>query len=268
MGQIVEFPDEKNAKDKIQKLKKALENLVLEKDTLEYVVCENIKTEYMLAFGSLEYRIYKAYCKYLRLRRKKELIQIKKNRQEDFQMEDIENQLDEEFREYNKKLEEKIEEINAALKRSKDEVLTDKEADLIKKLYRDIVKRLHPDLNPSVTDAQKELFYNATDMYKSGDLDSLKIIHDIVCSEEKKDDVNLHGKFLQEEIKRLENLVVKIQDDIELTKSTPPYTWSVYFEDEKKKAEKLKELDQELKSFNEAIRTQEEYINDLMGNKK
>ena len=49
MGQIVEFPDEKNAKDKIQKLKKVLENLVLEKDTLEYVVCENIITKYRFA---------------------------------------------------------------------------------------------------------------------------------------------------------------------------------------------------------------------------
>ena len=265
MGQIIEFPDVKKKKDKIQELKKILENLVLEKDTLQYVVCENIKNKYILAFGSLEYRIYKAYCKYLRLRREKELIQAKKNRQENFQMKDIENQLDEEFREYNKKLDEKIEEINTALKRSKSEVLTDKETDLIKKLYRNIVKRLHPDLNPSVTDAQKELFYNATEMYKSGDIDSLKIIFDIVGSEEKKGDVNLHGKFLQNEIERLENLVVQIQNNIESIKSKPPYTWRVYFEDEKKKAEKLNELNQELKSFYGAIRTQEEYINDLMG---
>lgn len=81
MGQIIEFPDDKRAREKIQELKKTLENLVFERDNLKFVICENIKTAYMLNFGSLEYRLYKAYCKYLRLKRKRDMIQAKKNRQ-------------------------------------------------------------------------------------------------------------------------------------------------------------------------------------------
>ncbi|MFR6448382.1 MAG: hypothetical protein ACLUN8_00920 [Peptoniphilus grossensis] len=82
MGQIIEFPDDKRAREKIQELKKTLENLVFERDNLKFVICENIKTAYMLSFGSLEYRLYKAYCHYLRLKRKRDMIQAKKNRQE------------------------------------------------------------------------------------------------------------------------------------------------------------------------------------------
>lgn len=71
MGQIVEFPDIKKIKESISELKKTLGDFVLERDNLILVVCENIKTAYMLEFGSLEYSLYESYCKYLRLRRKK-----------------------------------------------------------------------------------------------------------------------------------------------------------------------------------------------------
>lgn len=128
MGQIIEFQEYKKAKDRIQELKNTLEELIFERDHLKFVVCENLKAEYLLEFGSLEYRIYKAYCEYLRLRRKRELIQAKKNRQEKIEMDEIEKQLDEEFVEYKKKLNEKIHEMNDALKRAELKFLSDEDS--------------------------------------------------------------------------------------------------------------------------------------------
>lgn len=268
MGEIIEFPDDKRAGEKIQELKKTLENLVFERDNLKFVICENIKTEYMLIFGSLEYRIYKSYLKYLRLKRKKDLIQAKKNRQEKIIIEDIDTKLDEEFCDYKKKLDEKVEEINHALDRSKGEILSDEDSKFLKKTYKNIVKKLHPDINPSVTEAEKELFYHATEAYKDGDIASLEIIYDIVCKEEDKEDKAFSGKNPEEEVKRLEDLVNQVEDNIDLIKSIPPYTWKILLEDEKKKAEKLWDLKNDLKSFEEAVRTQEEYIRELMRDKK
>lgn len=264
MGQIIEFPDDKKSRERIRELKKTLESLVFERDNLVFVVCENIKTEYLLIFGSIEYRIYKTYCTYLRLKRKKDMLQAKKNRQEKIKIEEIEDKLYEEFADYKKKLDEKIGEINEALSRAKSEVLSEEETKVLKKLYKNIVKRLHPDLNPSVTDVEKELFYNATEAYKNGDLQSLQIIYDIVCSGNAIEDSNLSGKSLDDEIERLEGLVGQIQDYINIIKSTPPYTWSIYLEDDKKKSKRLESLEEDLKSFEEAVRTQEEAIKDLM----
>lgn len=176
----------------------------------------------------------------------------------------IEDKLDEEFADYKKKLDEKIGEINEVLSRAKSEVLSEEETKVLKKLYKNIVKSLHPDLNPLVTDAEKELFYNATEAYKNGDLPSLQIIYDIVCSGNDIEDSNLSGKSLDDEIERLEGLVGQIQDYINIIKSTPPYTWSIYLEDEKKKSKRLESLEDDLKSFEEAVRTQEEAIKDLM----
>ena len=264
MGQIIEFPDDKKSRERIRELKKTLESLVFERNNLQYVVCENIKTEYLLTFGSLEYKIYKTYCTYLRLKRKKDMIQARKNRQEKIKIEEIDKKLDEEFADYKKKLDEKIGEINEALSRAKLEALSEEETKLLKKLYKNIVKKLHPDINPSVTDAEKELFYTATEAYKNGDLPSLQIIYDIVCSGDDIKDEDLSGKSLDDEVERLEGLVGQIQDYINIIKSTPPYTWSIYLEDEKKKSERLKSLEDDLKNFEEAVRTQEEAIKVLM----
>lgn len=264
MGQIIEFPDIKNGKEKIFELRKSLENYILERDYLQLVVCENIAASYMLIFGSLEYRIYESYCRYLRLRRKKELIQAKKNRGERANMDAVESKLDKEFIEYKKKLEEKIYEINRALERSKLETLNEEESTQLKKLYKNIVKRLHPDLNPSISDGEIELFYQATDSYKQGDILTLQIIDKIVEDNGKKEELPISNSSLYKEIERLENLVEKIQKDIETIKENPPYTWQIYLEDEKKRSEKLNELAADLKSFEEGIRTQEEYIESLM----
>ena len=59
-------------------------------------------------------------------------------------------------------------------------------------------------------------------------------------------------------------MIGKIQNDIDLIKSQPPYTWREFIEDKNKREEKLKELQNNLEAYEEAIRSQEEYIEDLM----
>ena len=140
MGEIVEFPDTKNLKEKIKTLRENLEELLIEKDNLESIVCENIKTKYTLLFGGLEYRLYKAYCEYLRLRRKKDMIQAKKNREEKINIKAIEADLDNEFIDYKRKLDEKISEVNNALERSKLKALSKDETNEMKKIIQSYCK--------------------------------------------------------------------------------------------------------------------------------
>lgn len=80
---------------------------------------KNIETNYMLKLGGLEYKAYEAQCEALRLKRKPELIQAKKNRWEKIILSMIDAILDAEFAEYRAKLNEQIEKMNDALERSK-----------------------------------------------------------------------------------------------------------------------------------------------------
>ncbi len=267
MGQIIEFPDSKKLKETIRKLRKQLENLVLERDELRFVVCENIKTAYMLIFGGLEYNLYEAYCKFLRLRRKKEMIQAKINRQEKVQAEVIERMLDKEFSQYRKKLDEKISDMNRALARSKMDVLSEEDTAEVKKLYRSIVKNLHPDLNPKTTEAEKELFYQATEAYEQGDLCALQVIYQIADKGADGEEMTSSLSGQEKEKQRLEKLLDQVKAEIEKIKTSPPYIWKIYVEDERQKKEKLSQLQKELESFQAGIRTQEDYIRTLQENK-
>lgn len=166
--------------------------------------------------------------------------------------------------EYKKKLEEKISGINRALERSKMEALSDEEEDEIKKLYRKIVKKLHPDLNPKMTDGERELFYHATQAYEKGNLNAIRMIFQIVDNGDMEEDFPTSIEELRKEEERLKTLVEQIQEEIDHIKTVPPYTLKKYLEDEKEKLEKIRELKQELISFQDAIRTEEEYINDLL----
>lgn len=192
------------------------------------------------------------------------MIQARINRKEKIELSEIEAILDLEFADYKEKLDSNLDEINEAISRSHLELLQFFYTILLKKLYRKIVRALHPDLNPELSDREKDLFNNATESYKAGDLYSIKIIYDIVCTKDIDSDNPLTVKSLMEEVKRLEDLVEKIQNDIDLIKSQSPYTWKIYVEDEDKKVAKLKTLENHLKSYQEAIKTQEEYIEELL----
>lgn len=250
---VIVFPDFEKLKNEVERMRAELSMLLLERDELQFVICKNIETEYMLKLGSIEYKAYEAQCAALRLKRKIELIQAKKNRQEKVIVSAIEETLDSEFAEYQKQLNEQIDKMNDALKRSKAEVLSDEGNKKLKKLYRKIVKALHPDINPDVSQAQVQLFDNAVQAYKNGDLNTLKIIGEMVGNsplpEQHKDALTQ----LNEEKERLQNLLKAIRDSIEQIKSKFPYTMKEIIEDEEQTEQKKKELENILSQYNELI---------------
>ncbi len=252
-GNVIVFPDFEKLKSEVEKMRTELSMLLLERDELQFVICKNIETEYVLKLGSIEYKAYEAQCAALRLKRKIELIQAKKNRQEKVIISAIEETLNSEFAEYQKQLNEQIDKMNDALKRSKAEVLTNEENKELKKLYRKIVKALHPDINPDVSETQVNLFDNAVQAYKNGDLNTLRIIGEMVGNsplpEQHKDALTQ----LNEEKERLQNLLKAIKDSIEQIKSEYPYTMKEIIEDEEQTEQKKKELENILSQYNELI---------------
>ena len=264
-GNVIVFPDFEKLKNEVEKMRTELSMLLLERDELQFVICKNIETEYMLKLGSIEYKAYEAQCAALRLKRKIELIQAKKNRQEKVIVSAIEETLDSEFAEYQKQLNEQIDKMNDALKRSKAEVLSDEDNKKLKKLYRKIVKALHPDINPDVSETKVDLFDNAVQAYKNGDLNTLRIIGEMVGNsplpEQHKDALTQ----LNKEKERLQNLLKAIRDSIEQIKSEYPYTMKEIIEDEEQTEQKKKELENFLSQYNELISIYKAKIEEMIG---
>lgn len=252
-AEIVILPDAGKLKTEIEKLRTELSMLVLERDGLLYQECKNIEMMYLLSVGGLEYKVYEIECAILRLKRKAELIQAKRNRQEKASLAVIEAVLDAEFAEYQAKLNAQIDRMNAALERSHGEKLTDIEVREMKKLYRAVVKTLHPDLHPGQSDARIQLFHHAVEAYENGDLDELRIISemvaDLVLPEVAADGL----AYLAKEKERLSNLIMRIQERISLIKSTYPYTMKDLVQSPEKIQARKDELEEEIRQLNELL---------------
>lgn len=249
---IIVFPEFVTLKAEVEKLRTEISMLLLERDELRLVICKNIETAYMLALGSLEYKAFELHCEFLRLKRKIDLVQAKKNRQEKVVISAIEKILDEEFEEYQRQLDEQINKMNKALDHSKGRPLTDEETKEIKKTYRNIVKALHPDLHPDITPAQIQLFQNAVQAYENGDLNSLRIISEMVAEPVIPQKGENGLTILAKEKERLSKTIELIREQITEIKSEYPYTMKDLVDDPEQIANKKAELEETIKELKEA----------------
>ena len=256
-----------NLKNELLKKRTELSMLVLQRDELKYVICKNIETKYMLELGNLEYRLYQSECIIMRLKRKVELIQMRINRQEKIDVATIDELLDEQFREYQQNLEEKIKKMNEAIERDNGEVLTEQQVKELKKLYRAIVKALHPDLNPNVTKQQIKLFQNAITAYKNGDLQTLRIINEMISNNHSEDDNTDNIEKMRDELIRLDRMISSINGDVEKIKSEYPYTMKDILFDKEQLNQRKEELKDNIDQCNELVSFYKTKIQHLLGDK-
>lgn len=252
-GLIVIFPDVEKLQTEIEKLRTELSMLVIEHDELLYVECKNIEMTYMLLLGGLEFKAYELKCTVLRLKRKIELVRAKKNRQEKIELSVIEEILDAEFAKYQEKIKEQLEKMNSAIERYQCKPLSTEEAAELKKLYRAIVKVLHPDLNPEQEKGKVQLFYKAVIAYENGDIDGLRIINEMVSGTVLHEVMPEAKSQMSKERDRLLKLLQNIKDRIAKIKSQYPYTMKeIIVNPEKIQAEKTR-LEEIINGLNETL---------------
>ncbi len=250
---LIMFPKFEELLREFEQLRTELSMILLERDNLQHIECKNIETAYLLTFGSLEYKAYELECEKRRLQRKIELIQIKINRQEKINISFIESLLDDEFAVYQQRLEEQIAKMNEAFEYNNQEQMTEQKFKEFKKLYRKIVKALHPDLNPKATPAQIQLFENAVQAYKNGDVISLQLISEMV-SEPKLPTKTADGMSeLIKDITRLEKSIELVKEQIQNIKSEYPYTLKTVMESFENIDEKKRELNKKIEELTEVI---------------
>ena len=126
----------------------------------------------------------------------------------------------------------------------------------LKRLYRRIVKRLHPDVHPDSTPREKELFNMAQGAMKSGDLDKMERIYDELSGmdtpEEKFEDTPEGIASLKDLIRKLRERLRRLQTEIAQIRSQFPYTMKAFLEDEQAVEEKRHELQEKLRNLREA----------------
>ena len=115
----------------------------------------------------------------------------------------------------------------------------------MKSLYHKIVKALHPDMNPDITEREKALLDDAIKAYSEGDLDRLREIAELI------DDADIKGRFQDtpegiEGLKALKDQMINrkknLQTDIDGIKNNFPYNMVDFLVDDEAVAARQDEL--------------------------
>ena len=238
-------------------LREILSSLVLKRDNLLLVESKELEALYMKELGNLQAEIYEAESNARYLLRKYQMMQASVNRQEEFDTRKIEEDLKEIYEAYKKvyedfvrkareasetvkKRREKAKSTAEGLGKEKTETQTEEQDELpgkaeekdedvdseerrLKKLYRKIVKAMHPDLHPEQDEKTKELFKRAIRAYEEGDLQTLEEIDQIIGGGAPENTGDILQSLLEEK-DRLIALIQGIRAQISLILNRYPFT--------------------------------------------
>ena len=251
----------KELKTKHEALKEELSKLISERDHLEGTVKKNLEALYMVRIGKNEIELFRSECELRTLKRKIELIQAKINHGKPVDLDEVDKTLDAEYKKWEKQIENLISNLEKSKLRLKS-LLTPEETKEIQNLYRTLVKRLHPDINPKQSDKEKILWFRTMDAYSSGDTEELKtikiLLDDIGEIEMSEDPITV----LEGRIKNIKDKIFKQMDYIRELKEKFPFNIQNKIDDMEWIDGKNKDICKKIKEFC----IQKEELNKILDN--
>ena len=137
----------------------------------------------------------------------------------------------------------------------------------LKRLYRQIVKRLHPDVHPNPTERERDLLNRANKAYKEGDVEEMRRIWEELAgteqTEESFEDTEEGRNRLRELIRTLRKRCKALEEEIRHIKTSFPYTAKALLDDDKALEMKRQELLDQLAEVRALLEKVDEYIAEL-----
>ena len=177
---LVPDPEREAAMRRLAELGEEYAGLLAEYVNMSGPRARCLDAEYQLAFGQKEATVMKLEMEINRIRREITIVQAALNHGHGITEEEVEQILAEEFQEYLAKVEElerKVEDAKRLIGCSQS--VSAEEFQEIKSLFRSLVKRLHPDLNPGLPPLAGELMRRAMDAYAGNSLPELRLLNDL-----------------------------------------------------------------------------------------
>lgn len=123
----------------------------------------------------------------------------------------------------------------------------------LRKLYRQMAKQLHADINPGLTEEQQQIWLQLKDAYQAGDLEKLKAM-ELIYENQLKAASAAQQELTEEElllkIEVLKEGCVVLNEQIKQIKSEFPFTIELQIKDEVWVAEEQDKLKKEITALN------------------
>ena len=221
------------------------EELLLKKSALRKEAL-GWERDYTRVFGGLVIEIFNEKIQCVKKKKAISFCQVAINRGRAVTKEEIEKYVEEESKKYQETLDSMIEEHKAAKAAGS---VTELEFLTIKKIYRKLVKLIHPDLNPNFAGNEKfqELWFQIVVAYNGNDLKSLQELETLVAKALEQSGLGVE----KIEIPDIEKKTADVEEEIKTIKETDPYQYQFLLLDPDAVAEKKKQMENELKEYKE-----------------
>ena len=219
------------------------EKLLFERDKYKKQAGEYLR-EYIREFGELLTDVFRKKISCIEKKKMITYCQQRLNKGEAIDAEAMNEYIMNEMEEYNLQL--------ADMMRNNDicrngKPISRSEVLQIKKIYRRIAKKIHPDIHPGTLDIPilSDLWNMVTDAYDRSDLKSLEELEIQINSvlRELGDDVP------DEDVPDIEEKIKALEEEIDKIISTDPYQYKFLLEDEEKVQELKEDLSEELEAY-------------------
>lgn len=235
------------------------EELLLKRDDVKKKAFQ-YGMEYNRTFGELILKVFEKKVEGIRKKKTLEYCQTFKNHGKNVDMAGLQTYLERQLAEYEKRLKDMVEENEAAKSTG---TVTEAELLQIKRIYRRMVKKIHPDINPltNTNEELKGLWQRLVIAYECNELKELKETEVLINALMAKLDMGV----MEIEIPDIEVKIAELEEEIERIMNTDPYQYRYLLEDEAAVAEKKKALEEELKEYEEYSNRLEEMLNSVLG---
>ncbi len=211
-------------------LKKEFTELFAQKNELLTQEEPVLTALYLTAIGQKQHQKYCLTVEIKMMTQRISLYQAYFNRNEYPDTVVIEKKLEKQFSEYQKKIADEAKRIAIAKDLLKEGFISPGEVKKLKDVYRLIVKRLHPDINPSVTEQEKDLFVKAQAAYDLCDLITLNAI--LLSLDSLAPKADIEPIDLKAQVDTLEKQVSKLKSQIDTLEKQFPFTYREKLADE------------------------------------
>lgn len=193
-------------KDEISYLREILASKLFEEDNLINFTCREIETDYSLKFGVYKYKIKDYKLKIKKTKRTIELIkkmidqqssnqfnkepeeleenQIKINKTKinkpKINMSEIESHIENEFSEEVLELETETAKVNILIEEHKNNLSKKQDFKELHTIYKDCIRKIHPDLLLEPTDYEENLFFASKEAYEDRNLEELRSAENLI----------------------------------------------------------------------------------------
>ena len=268
MTQTIQLsPEIIKLQEDVSALEKELGKVILEQDEMVTAVKPNLEAEYQKTIGYKELECLEYEITARRLKRKVEVIQAAVNRQETIAIEKVEKQLDDEFQEWYEKIDDQYQKVKEAQSRIEG-LMSDEENEEFKKLYRQLVFKLHPDLNPNQSKDEINLWHQVQLTYQSGDLEEMRSLMIILEVRDGVVELPSSKDILEKRKTKLTEQIQKIINKLSGMENEFPFNMADKLADKEWMSAKLEEIDGQIRHWEDKRKEYNELLKVLLMSKE